>query len=164
MAEGWLTKADFELDDPCGYQDVNEILQMIRALSARPPAKVGGSRELPRRGAAGALTVFALDYIPTLLDSAKHAGFNIVFRFELRTSDAGTTLTPGIWNVTDNAPATHTAGAACADTEFDFSQANQVQELTLTLAAGQKRYVPYVTVNNGNADVFFIVYLEIRTP
>lgn len=164
MAEGWQTLTDKALDNPFGYQSVNAIYQQMRALAAPRPHFVGGSRTLPLRGATGALTLDLEGFLNFEIDSSKHAGFTVRVRFEVRTTAAGTTVTPRVYNVTDKANATYSGAVACSATDTDYEGTNQVQNITITPASGVKRYRAQVDVSNGNADVYAFAQLEFVTP
>lgn len=80
-------------------------------------------------------------------------GLTVRARFYLRTENAGTSVTPRIYNVTD-AAALATGSAVTATTWT-------AQTIVLTLTAGTKVYRPQLTTNNGTNAVQGVCTLEI---
>jgi hypothetical protein len=152
----WTAIADFVLDDPFGFQDANEIKgNIITLASARSRAYLGGSRQgaVPRVASAQD----AIDYIDVEIDGTNLAGLTVQARVEVRTANAGTSVTPKIRNVTDASDAV--VGAACSSTTF--SGTNGTQTLTFTPAVGSKKYRLMLTPSNTTNDVYGIGVVEL---
>lgn len=163
MADGWITIADKPLGRKLGYQGVNQILQQIRSLAASRPLYWGGYREFGVQPITGALTVNIPNWLDFELDGDLLAGFTVRARVEVRTDDAGTSVTPLI--VRADTLATIVTGSACTATALDYSGANQKQTLAITLVGGSS--IPYrvqLTGGNGNAKIYGIAHLEIFAP
>jgi hypothetical protein len=154
----WSVVADFILDQRFGYQSANKIKNNVVALaSARLQHYLGGDRlrAVPRVAAAQD----AVNYIDVELDGTSLAGLTVQARVEVRTSNAATSVTPTIRNVTD--ATTAATGVACTTTPADYSGANGKQTLAFVPAAGVKKYRLQLTPQNTTNDVFGTGYIEI---
>lgn len=155
MAALWTVVADYVLDQKFGYQSATAIKNNVIALaSARLGRAFGGSRQISVPLVAAAQD--AIDYIDVEIDGTQLAGLTVRARVEVRTSNAGTSVTPRIQNVTD--ATTAVTGAACSATTF--GGANGTQTLTFTPATGIKKYRLQLTPNNATNPVFGIGELE----
>lgn len=152
----WTAIGAFVLDQAFGYSSANKLRANAIALaSARLTYHLGGSRSVAIPMVAAAQD--AIDYLDIELDGTNLAGFTISLRVECRTSNAGTSVTPKLRNVTDGTDAA--TGAACSATTF--GGANGTQSITATIAAGVKKYRLMATPSNTTNPVFIIGYLEI---
>jgi hypothetical protein len=150
--------SDYILDQLFGYQTANRLKNSILALaSARLTYDLGGSREvsLPLVGAAQN----AVNWQDIILDSTNLAGLTRQLRVECRTNDGATSITPKLRNITDGTDAG--VGVACTATDADFSGTDQIQTITVTLAAGVKKYRLMGTPSNGDHATFVRGYLEL---
>lgn len=154
----WNTIAAKVLDDVFGYQSANRIRENLIALaSARLTYHLGGSRNVAVPLVASAQD--AVDFIDIELDGTNLGGFTKQLRVEVRTLNAGTSVTPKLRNVTDSTDAG--TGVACSATNADYSGANQKQTITVTLATGVKKYRLQLTPSNATNGTFGIGYVEI---
>lgn len=154
----WNAIADFVLDQRLGYQTANKIKGNIIALaSGRLTHYLGGDRLRAVPNVASAQD--AINYIDIELDGTQLAGFTIQLRVEVRTANAGTSVTPKLRNVTDSTDAG--TGVACSATNTDYTGTSQKQTITVTLAAGVKKYRLQLTPSNTTNDVFGTGYVEI---
>ena len=132
----WNVIAAFALDSIFGYQSANKLRDNLLALaSRRANYYLGGSRAvaLPLDSTAQN----AVDYVDVELDSTNLAGFTVQARVDVRAG-AATGIQPKIRNVTDGTDAG--MGVACVATNADYSGTSQQQTITVTLAAGVKKY------------------------
>jgi hypothetical protein len=158
MAALWSVVADFILDQRFGFQDANKIKNNIIAVaSGRLQHYLGGDRLRAVPNVASAQD--AINYIDVELDGTQLAGLTVQARVEVRTANAGTTVTPKIRNVTDASDAG--TGVACSATNTDYTGTNQKQTITLTVASGIKKYRLQLTPSNTTNDVFGTGYIEI---
>lgn len=118
---------------------------------------LGGSRVISVPQVAAAQD--AIDWRDVELDGTVTTGLTVQARVEVRTSDAGTSVTPKIRNVTDSTDAG--VGSACSATATDYSGTASKQTIAVTLAAGLKTYRLQLTPSNADADVFGLGRLEI---
>ncbi len=72
-------------------------------------------------------------------------GVVIQVRVRVRVENAGITVTPRIYNVTDSSVPTQSGAAACSATAADFSGSNQQQTISLTPVSGKKKYKVQIT-------------------
>jgi len=158
MAAQWVIIADYVLDKVFGYQGANKIKNNVIALaSMREQKNLGGSRltSIP----LAAVATDAVDYIDVEIDGTQLAGLTIQARIEVRTTNAGTSVTPKVRNVTDATDAG--TGVASTATAADYSGTNQKQTIALTIASGIKKYRLQLTPSNATNQVFGIGYIEI---
>ena len=156
----WNVVAAFVINKLFGYQTANKMRENSIALASRRAIyPLGGSRvdALPRAAAASPVH----NYIDIELDGTLLSGFTVRARVECRTTNAGTTVTPSVYNVTDAGSAGATGAAACAATNEDYSGTDQKQTLVFTPAVGVKKYRLLGTPSNADNDVFVIGYFEI---
>lgn len=135
---------DYVLDQLFGYQSANKIKNSIKALAAaRLEKSFGGSREnsVLFNGTFAVLEARDVEW-----DSLQLSGLTTRARVEGKTSDAATSVTPRIRNITDATDLiTGTAITATVFTE---------QILAMALVAGLKKYRLQGVTNNGNNDVW----------
>lgn len=154
----WNVIAARVLDDVFGYQSANRIREnLIAIISARLTYYLGGSRATSVPLVASAQD--AIDYIDIELDGTNLGGLTKQLRVEVRTANAGTSVTPRLRNITDSTDAG--VGVACTATNADYSGTNQRQTITLTLASGVKKYRLQLTPSNTTNAVYGIGYIEI---
>lgn len=110
----------------------------------------GGSRQISVPLVAAAQD--AIDYFDIDLDGS--AGYVVTVKVEVRTSNAATSVTPKVRNITDASDSV--VGSACTATAADYSGANSKQTLTLVLAAGVKTYRFQLTPQNVTNPVYGI--------
>jgi hypothetical protein len=152
----WNVISAFVLDQVYGFQTANKIREnLIAIVSARITHHLGGSRQISLPQVASAQD--AIDYIDVEIDGGNLAGFTKQLRVECRSTNAGTSVTPKLHNVTDNSDAA--AGAACSATTY--SGTNGTQTVAATLANGVKKYRLQGTPSNTSNPTFVIGYLEI---
>ncbi len=72
-------------------------------------------------------------------------GVVIQVRVRVRVENAGITVTPRVYNVTDSSVPTQSGAAACSATATDFSGSNQQQTIALTPVSGKKKYKVQIT-------------------
>jgi hypothetical protein len=72
-------------------------------------------------------------------------GVVIQVRVRVRVENAGISVTPRIYNVTDSSVPTQSGAAACTATATDFSGTNQQQTIALTPVSGKKKYKVQIT-------------------
>ncbi len=159
MALTWNVIIAKVLDDVFGYQSANKLRENgIILASRRGIFPLGGSRivSLPLVASAQKAT----EWIDMEIDGTDMAGMTVRARVECRTDNAATSITPSILNVTDSTTAG--TGTACTATNTDYSGANQVQTIAVTLAAGVKKYRLVGTPSNAtNATYVGPGYIEI---
>jgi len=153
----WNVIAAYVLDNVFGYQSANKHREnMIALASRRAMYPLGGSRQTTLPLVASAQD--AIDYLDVELDGDELAGMTIQARVEVRAG-AATAVTPKIRNVTDGTDAG--TGVSCSATNSDYSGTNQKQTITVTLAAGVKKYRLQCTPANTTDGTRGIGYLEI---
>lgn len=96
------------------------------------------------------------NYVNVTIDTAKYVGATIRARVWLRTEDAGTSVTPQIYNLTDTTIAA-TGTAATNTTWSDLSP----QTFDITLGSGAKLYQLRVLPSNANAGVYALGSLYV---
>jgi len=101
----------------------------------------------------------AIDYIDFEIDGTNLGGFTVQARVEVRTTNAATSVTPKIRNITDGTDAG--VGAACSAINTDYSGVNCRQTIPITLVPGLKKYRLQLTPSTVNDEVFGIGYVEI---
>lgn len=116
---------------------------------------LGGSRQISVPNVASDQD--AIDYQDIEIDGDAVAGFTVRVRVEVRTANAGTSVTPKLRNITDASDAV--VGAACSATTY--AGTNGIQILTFTPASGVKKYRLQLTPSNTTNDVFGIGHIEI---
>ncbi len=72
-------------------------------------------------------------------------GVVIQVRVRVRVENAGISVTPRVYNVTDSSVPTQSGAAACTATATDFSGSNQQQTISLTPVSGKKKYKVQIT-------------------
>jgi len=155
----WNTIVAAVLDDVFGYQGFNKFRENLIALSSRKAIHhLGGSRTVSLPQVASAQD--AIDYHDIELDGGNLGGFTKQLRVECRAG-AGTAVTPKLRNVTDSTDAG--TGASCTGTAADYTGTNQKQTITVTLAAGVKKYRLMGTPANTTDPTFVIGHLEVFT-
>ena len=101
----------------------------------------------------------AYDYRDVEIDGDLMGALVARIRCELRTDDAGTTITPQIYNVTtDTILAT---GNVCAAIDEDFQGTEQIQNFTFILTAGVNKYRLRGTPSDGAVGTYLIGDLQI---
>lgn len=154
----WSVIAAYVLDQVWGYQSANRHRDNLIALGLRRATyHLGGSRTVSLPLVASAQD--AHDWIDVEIDGTELGAFTAQLRVECRTTNAGTSVTPKLRNVTDSTDAG--TGAACTATNTDYSGANQKQTITVTIAAGVKKYRLQGTPSNTTNATFVIGYLEL---
>lgn len=149
---------DYILDQVWGYQGANKIKNNIIALASRRACHfLGGSRNTSVPLVASAQD--AVDWVDIEIDGTNLTGLTLALRVEVRTANAGTSVIPKLRNVTDSTDAG--TGVASTATNADYSGTNQKQTITVTLAAGVKKYRLQLTPQNTTNPVFGIGYLEV---
>jgi hypothetical protein len=152
----WNAVIDFVLDNRYGYQTANTIKNNIIALaSARIQRHLGGSRRISVPLVAAAQD--AIEYHDVEIDGTLLSGLTVRARVEVRSANAGTSVTPKIRNITDGADAV--VGVACSATAFGGT--NSIQTLVFTPALGIKKYRLQLTPSNVTDAVFGLGHLEI---
>lgn len=138
-------------------RDTSDASYGARWANRRIIIPLGGSRQtsLPLVGSVQS----AVDYLDVEIDGDEFAGLTATLRTEVRTENAGTSITPRLFNVTDNASAG--TGVASTGTQADYSGTNQKQSVAVTLASGQKKYRLQGTPQNATDATYVIGYLEI---
>lgn len=154
----WNVIAAYILDQVFGYQGANRHRENLIVLGSRRAVyPLGGSRSVTLPLVASAQN--AESWIDVEIDGTNLGGHTANLRVECRTTDAGTSVTPKLRNVTDGTDAG--IGAACSATNADYSGANQVQTVAVVLASGIKKYRLQGTPSNATNGTFVIGYLEI---
>lgn len=154
----WNVIAAYVLDNVFGFQSANKHRENLITLAARRAVyPLGGSRSVSLPLVASAQN--AEDYLDIEIDGTNLGGFTANLRVECRTTNAGTSVTPKLRNMTDSTDAG--TGAACSATATDYSGANQKQTIVVTIAAGIKKYRLQGTPSNVTNPTFVIGYLEI---
>lgn len=157
MAVGWNVITAYVLDFVFGYQSANKHRDNMLALANRKAIyNLGGSRQVSLPQVASAQD--AIDFHDIEINGTALAGFTVQARVEVRAGTA-TAVTPKIRNVTDSTDAG--TGVSCSATAADYSGANQKQTITVTLAAGLKKYRLMGTPANVTDPAFAIGDLEI---
>jgi hypothetical protein len=155
---GWTAIGAYILDQVWGYQGANKHRENMIALASRKAIyDLGGSRITALPQVASAQD--AVEYRDIELDGTNLGGFTVRLRVECRTINAATSVTPKLRNVTDSTDAG--TGVACSATNADYSGTNQKQTITVTLAAGVKKYRLMGTPSNTTHPTFIIGDLEI---
>lgn len=150
---GYTAITAYVLDQVFGYQSANALRLNIEALLACMfPKDLGGSRSMALPRTASALD--AIDYRDIDIDDTDLSGLEVHAKVEVRTTNAATSITPKIRNITDGADAV--VGASCTATNADYTGTNQKQDLTLTLTTGLKKYRLQATPGDTNNDTFAI--------
>ena len=154
----WTAIAAFVVDQRFGFQTANAIRENLIALSSsRLTYHIGGSRQMSLPLVASVQD--AIDYIDIELDGTNMGGLTKQLRVECRTTNAGTSVTPKLRNLTDATDAA--VGAACTATNADYSGTNQTQTIAVTIAAGVKKYRLQGTPQNATYPTFVSGYLEL---
>ena len=118
---------------------------------------LGGSREM---SLPLAVTVQnATNYIDIEIDKDLIGALVVRLRVEVRTEDAGTSITPELFNVTD--ATINAVGTAVTATDEDYTGVGQVQNFVITLDAGVKKYRLRGTPGNADRATYLIGYLQI---
>lgn len=154
----WNVIAAYILDQVWGYQGANRHRDnLITLASRRAIYPLGGSRSVSL-----ALSVSAENaegWIDVEIDGTNLGAFTANLRVECRTTNAATSITPKLRNMTDSTDAG--LGVACTATNADYSGANQKQTIPVTIASGIKKYRLQGTPGNATNPTFVIGYLEI---
>lgn len=144
--------SDFVLNQLYGYQSATRVKNNIEAiLASRLRANLGGSRD---NSVIGTPTIDVPEYRDVELDVTKMGGLSVRARVEIKTSNAGTSVTPKIRNVTDGSD--KVVGAASTSLVF----VEQLLDMT-PLVAGAKKYRLQLNTNNATNDVFGLGVIEI---
>lgn len=145
----WTAIGDYASGDRFAYQDVNAIVENIRAAEGDPRVyPLGGSRQTALSLTASGQNV--LDYYDVELTGI--SGYTYQARVEVRAG-ASTAVTPKIRNITDGVDAG--VGSSCSATNADYSGTNQVQTIPLTVVIGtKKKYRFMATAANGSSGVY----------
>jgi hypothetical protein len=141
--------------DTYDRQSLFERIRLNDIANAFKLFPIGGSRD---RGLDGTGAQDAIDYQEIELDGDLLAGFTIRARVQIKTENAGTTITPQIWDVTTAAVLVTTGGSASASLVWAS------QDLVLTLPPAVRRYKLQFVKSNANFQVWGIGYLEIKAP
>lgn len=139
--------SDFVLDQVFGYQTATKIKNNIKSLlSSKLEKSFGGSRQ---NSVLFNGTFDVLEYRDVEYDSLQMTGLTTRARVEGQTSDAATSVTPVIRNVTDSVNLV----TGTAITSLTFVE----QILVMSpLTAGTKKYRLRGTTNNGTNDVWLL--------
>lgn len=116
---------------------------------------LGGSRTIAILGGS---FQNASDWRDVELDGDALDGIDVVAKVECRIT-SGESVTPVVWNVTDDEAAG--TGVECTSEDPDYLGANQVQTISVTLAAGAKKYRLKGDQAPGITGSYFIGNLEI---
>lgn len=103
----------------------------------------------------------AESYRDVELDGDALDGVPCFARVECRVN-SGESITPYVWNVTDDVAAG--TGAVCVSQAEDYSEVDQVQTFEVTLASGLKKYRLRGDQTPGVTGAFLIGNLEIGDP
>lgn len=152
MAFQKLKSTAFILDDKWSLQVAEKSRLNDIALATRM-LPLGGARHL---GILGSGTHDAPEYVNLTLDGSVLAGFTVQARIEVKTEDAGTTVQPQIFDVT--ASTVHVAGTPTTSLVWEE------QLLTLTLPGASRQFRLQVVKSNGNAVVYAIGLIEVKSP
>jgi hypothetical protein len=154
----WTAVSAFVLDQLFGYQTANFLRENLIAISsARLKYQLGGSREISLDRSAVAQDT--KEWIDQEIDGTNLGGFTKQARVEVRTMDGAVGITPKVRNVTDGTDAG--TGVSSTGIAADYSGSNQKQTITLTLAAGVKKYRLMATMAAATADGFVSGHIEI---
>lgn len=149
--------SSYQLNDRWGFQTAEKVRQNFLALvGARAVYPLGGSRNNALQHNA---VIDAFDYLDIELDGTNLGGLTVQARVEVRVENSGLSVTPSIRNVTDSSDAG--TGVACNATTADYSGSNQKQTITVTLAAGLKKYRLRLTPTNNTYMFWSLGFLEI---
>lgn len=142
-----------------GYQTANLLREdLITLASRRAVYPLGGSREIGLPQVA--LPQNAVNWLDIEFDGSNFLiGMNLRLHVNCRTANPATSVTPRLRNITDGSDAA--VGLTCSATNADYSGANQVQMLAVTLGNGIKRYRLQGTPSNTTNPTFVIGYLEV---
>jgi hypothetical protein len=144
--------SDFVVNQLFGYQSATRIKNNVEAILAIKLTKdLGGSRD---NSVIGTPTIDIPEYRDVALDSTKLGGLSVRARVEVKTANAGTSVTPKIRNMTDSTDKV----VGTASTSLTFVE----QLLVMTpLTAGDKKYRLQLNTNNGTNDVFGFGVVEL---
>lgn len=109
----------------------------------------GGSEVVGFGVGAGTGWLTALDCLEFEIDNTGtqvSASANLIaqVRVSVRVENAGITVTPRIYNITDSTVPTQSGAVACSAILTDFSGTNQKQTISLTIPTGKKKFVVQV--------------------
>jgi hypothetical protein len=125
----------------------------VGASTLKRTSPLGGSRQIALPQVAAPQD--AIDYLDLELDGGVNGRAGNL-RVECRTTDASTSITPKLRNVTDGTDAG--VGVACSATTY--AGTNGIQIVAVVLAAGVKKYRLQGTPGDVNHPTFAIGYLE----
>jgi hypothetical protein len=114
---------------------------------------LGGSRHV---GVEGTGVQDAIGYLNVLLNGTRLEGLTVRARVEVMTENAGTSVTPRIYDVT--AASTLVTGSASTSTTWEE------QVLTMTLPLASRQYRLQLTKNNSTYRVYGIAMIEVVSP
>lgn len=142
---------------------VRNDLNMMASGTFGRSHSVGGSLT---RGLVTAAATDVLDALDFEIDNTSSyvsgtSGITISVTVWVRVENAGISVTPRIYNVTDAGVATTSGSAACSATTADFTGTDSKQTLLLTLAAGVKKYRLQITPSAATYQVFAAGWLNI---
>ena len=154
----WTAVGDFAIDDGAFSQDINEIKNNTIALARHREHKYMGGSKLSSL-LKSATVQDCVDGLDIEIDGTDVSGLTVECEVEVRTEDAGTTITPQVYNVTDDSVAG--TGTACSVTTADYSGTNQRQSFTVTLLTGVNVYRLRATNSDANEFTFMKGSLRI---
>ncbi len=139
----------FVAADPFGYQSANKARtnENLLALGIFGRDKFAGGSELAAFGVgSGTGWLTAFDAVILIIDNtgtqaSGSSGRVYQARGMVRVGNAGITMTPRVYNLTDSSVPTQSGALACAGIASDFSGTNQQQTIAFTPASGVKGYV-----------------------
>ena len=150
--------------DGMGFRVINNVGELLTALvrtAATVTYPLGGSKEIGRLSAS---------YTPVpsaqrvTIDGTLIAALavSVRARLEMRTTDALTSVTMRVQNLTTLAIAGTSATSTATDTAYNG--VNQQQAVALTIAAGSNVYELQIIGGNADTDVLGNGYLEVYVP
>lgn len=120
--------------------------------------QLGGSRSVALISSSYVEVIDWIDFVPA---TGEFEGATVTAQVEVRTANAGTSVTPKIRNVTDSTDAV--TGSACTATNADYSGTQQRQSLSFTPVAG-KRYRLMITGSNTTNSIYGIGQIKVVWP
>jgi hypothetical protein len=135
--------------DQFGYQSAQKTKDMLDLLGLGVffRSKFGGGSEALGLGVGvGAGWVRALEQIEIEIDNTGSQVSNAddlicQVLVSVRVENAGISVTPRVYNLTDASVPSQSGATACAATAADFSGTDSAQTITFTPAAGKKKYI-----------------------
>jgi len=138
------------------YDPLKNDIDLL-ALGCFGRNQYGGGSEIVGFGVGvGTGQLQAYDSVEFEIDNTSNqisgsANVVIQVRVMVRVENAGISVTPRVFNITDSSVPTQSGAAACTATASDFSGTNQKQTISFTPASGKKRYIVQVAKS---ADTF----------